>query len=101
MNRVRFALIGSVVLAVILLLLLAVASANTELFESQYPMLLWLTVGLAVGLLLLVLELVRWLVVRYRRGLFGTRLMARYFALQPILARHPLRAWLTTGRIDS
>jgi len=49
----RFALIGSVVLAVILLLLLAVASANTELFESQYPMLLWLTVGLAVGLLLL------------------------------------------------
>lgn len=31
----------------------------------------------------------------------GTRLMARYFALQPILARHPLRAWLTTGRVDS
>ncbi len=76
----RFALIGSVVLAVILLLLLAVASANTELFESQYPMLLWLTVGLAVGLLLLVLELLRRLVVRYRRGLFGTRLMARMAA---------------------
>jgi hypothetical protein len=31
----------------------------------------------------------------------GTRLMARYLALQPIFARHPLRAWLTTGRIDS
>lgn len=31
----RFALIGSVVLAVILLLLLAVASANTQLFESE------------------------------------------------------------------
>jgi hypothetical protein len=31
----------------------------------------------------------------------GTRLMARYFALQPVFARHPLRAWLTTGRIDS
>ncbi|MFO1301642.1 MAG: ATP-binding protein [Burkholderiaceae bacterium] len=73
----RFALIGSVVLAVILLLLLAVASANTQLFESQYPMLLWLTVGLAVGLFLLVLELLRRLVLRYRRGLFGTRLMAR------------------------
>src|SRR5690606_3138080 len=73
----RFALIGSVVMAVILLLLLAVASANTELFESQYPMLLWLTVGLAVGLFLLVLELLRRLVLRYRRGLFGTRLMAR------------------------
>lgn len=73
----RFALIGSVVLAVILLLLLAVASANTQLFESQYPMLLWLTVGLAVGLFLLVLELLRRLVLRYRRGLFGTRLMVR------------------------
>ena len=73
----RFALIGSVVMAVILLLLLAVASANTELFESQYPMLLWLTVGLAVRLFLLVLELLRRLVLRYRRGLFGTRLMAR------------------------
>ncbi|MCO5106105.1 MAG: ATP-binding protein [Burkholderiaceae bacterium] len=73
----RFALIGSVVLAVILLLLLAVASANTQLFESQYPMLLWLTVGLAVALFLLVLELLRRLVVRYRRGLFGTRLMVR------------------------
>ena len=64
----RVALIGSVVLAVILLLLLAVASANTELFESQYPMLLWLTVGLAVALFVLVLELLRRLVLRYRRG---------------------------------
>jgi len=84
----RFALIGSVVLAVILLLLLAVASANTQLFESQYPMLLWLTVGLAVGLFVLVLELLRRLVLRYRRGLFGTRLMARMalsFTLMTVL----------------
>jgi nitrogen fixation/metabolism regulation signal transduction histidine kinase len=84
----RFALIGSVVLAVILLLLLAVASANTELFESQYPMLLWLTVGMAAGLFLLVLELLRRLVLRYRRGLFGTRLMARMalsFTLMTVL----------------
>jgi len=73
----RFALVGSVVLAVILLLMLALASANTELFERQYPMLLWLTVGLELALLVLVLELLRRLVVRYRRGLFGTRLMAR------------------------
>ena len=28
----------------------------------------------------------------------GTRTMARYFALQPLFARHPLRAMLTTGR---
>ncbi|MGD9942884.1 MAG: ATP-binding protein [Burkholderiaceae bacterium] len=73
----RFALIGSVALAVILLLLLALASANTQLFESQYPKLLWLTVIVATGLFVLVLELLRRLVTRYRRGLFGTRLMAR------------------------
>jgi hypothetical protein len=28
----------------------------------------------------------------------GTRTMARYFAMQPTFARHPLRALLTTGR---
>jgi hypothetical protein len=28
----------------------------------------------------------------------GTRTMARYFALQPVFAHHPLRAMLTTGR---
>ena len=73
----RFALVGSVALAVILLLLLAGASANTQLLESRYPMLLWLTVAMAVTLFLLVLELLRRLLMRYRRGLFGTRLMAR------------------------
>jgi hypothetical protein len=31
----------------------------------------------------------------------GTRTMARYFALQPIFARHPLRGWLTGARISS
>jgi hypothetical protein len=28
----------------------------------------------------------------------GARTMARYFAMQPMFGRHPLRAWLTTGR---
>ena len=73
----RFALIGSVGLAVVLLVLLAGVTANTQLFESHYPTLLWMTVGVAAGLFVLVLELLRRLVQRYRRGLFGTRLMAR------------------------
>ncbi len=30
----------------------------------------------------------------------GTRLMTRYFALQPVYARHPLRRMLTTGVLD-
>lgn len=29
----------------------------------------------------------------------GTRIMVRYLALQPIYRGHPLRGWLTTGRI--
>ncbi|MCM5571321.1 ATP-binding protein [Burkholderiaceae bacterium FT117] len=73
----RFALIGAVALALVLLVLLAGATANTRMFERYYAGLLWLTVGVAAGLFLLVLELVRRLVLRYRRRLFGTRLMAR------------------------
>jgi len=73
----RFALIGAVALALVLLVLLAGATANTRMFERYYAVLLWLTVGVAAGLFLLVLELVRRLVLRYRRRLFGSRLMAR------------------------
>lgn len=73
----RFALIASVAFAVVLLVLLAGASANTGLFEQHYPALLGLTLAVAAALLLLVGELLRRLVKRYRRGLFGTRLMAR------------------------
>jgi len=79
-RTLRFALIGSVALAVVLLVLLASVTANSRLFESHYRTLLWLTVGVAAGLFLLVLELLRRLVQRYRRGLFGTRLMARMAA---------------------
>jgi len=73
----RFALIASVSFAVVLLVLLAGASANTSLFERHYPALLITTAVVALALLLLVAELVRRLILRYRRGLFGTRLMAR------------------------
>ena len=73
----RFALIASVAFAVVLLVLLAVATANTSLFEQHYPALLVATAAVALALLLLVAELIRRLVRRYRRGLFGTRLMAR------------------------
>ena len=31
----------------------------------------------------------------------GTRTMARYLAMQPLFTRHPLREWLTTGRVTS
>ena len=76
-RALRVALIVSVALGAILLVLLATASGNTRLFERHYPTLLWVTIGLAGVILALVLELLRRLVLRYRRGLFGTRLMAR------------------------
>ncbi|MEZ5657882.1 MAG: ATP-binding protein [Burkholderiaceae bacterium] len=73
----RVALIGACAFALVLLALLATATANTQYFQQAYGVLFWLTVAAAVGLLALVLELLRRLVQRYRRGLFGTRLMAR------------------------
>lgn len=76
----RLALIGSLVLAMALLVLLTGVTANSKYFERHYELLLWLTVAVAAALFLLVLELLRRLVQRYRRGLFGTRLMARMAA---------------------
>jgi nitrogen fixation/metabolism regulation signal transduction histidine kinase len=87
-RALRVALIVSVALAAILLALLATASGNTQLFERHYPALLWITLGVAATLLVLVLELLRRLAVRWRRGLFGTRLMARMagsFVLMSVL----------------
>jgi nitrogen fixation/metabolism regulation signal transduction histidine kinase len=73
----RFALISAVACAVVLLVLLAAASASTGLLERYYPSLLATTVAVAIALLGLVAELMRRLVNRYRRRLFGSRLMAR------------------------
>ncbi len=84
----RVALIGAVGVAMILLALLATATSNTEYFQQAYTLLFWLTVAVAIGLGLLVLELLRRLVQRYRQGLFGTQLMARMavsFSLMTLL----------------
>ena len=76
-RALRAALIGSVALAAVLLSLLAVASGNNALLQRHYGMLLWLNVAIAILLAVLAVEMARRLLVRYRRGLFGTRLMAR------------------------
>ncbi len=87
-RALRVSLIVSVALSAILLALLATASGNTEFFERHYPTLLWVTTGVAALLFVLVLELLRRLAMRWRRGLFGTRLMARMagsFVLMSVL----------------
>jgi PAS domain S-box-containing protein len=87
-RALRYALIVGVAVAGVVLGLLATASGNTQLFERHYPVLLWVNVGIAALLLVLVLELGRRLVRRYRAGIFGTRLMARLaasFALMTVI----------------
>ena len=87
-RALRVALVVSVAIAVILLGLLVTASGNTRLFEDRYPVVLGLAGLVALMLLALVLELLRRLLTRYRRGLFGTRLMARMagsFVLMTVL----------------
>ena len=75
-------------MALVLLLLLATATSNTQYFQRAYQWLFWITVAVTVGLFGLIIELLRRLVQRYRRGLFGTRLMARMaisFSLMTLL----------------
>jgi nitrogen fixation/metabolism regulation signal transduction histidine kinase len=73
----RVTLIASVSLAVVLLLMLVSSASNSGLFQHYYSAMIWVTTAVAVGLFLLVLDLLRRLVVRYRQGAFGTRLMSR------------------------
>ncbi|KAF1044887.1 MAG: Signal transduction histidine-protein kinase AtoS [Herbaspirillum frisingense] len=61
----------------ILLFLLASASENSALFEQHYPWLLFLNGLAAISLLGLVLLLLTRLYKRYRRGKFGSKLLAR------------------------
>ncbi|WP_034301140.1 ATP-binding protein [Herbaspirillum sp. RV1423] len=72
----------------ILLFLLASASENSALFDQHYPWLLGMNALAAVALLCLVVLLLTRLYKRYRRGKFGSKLLARLvllFALIGIL----------------
>lgn len=76
-RALRAILYASVSAAVALVLLLVFASSNTSIFEQHYTWLLYATTALAAILFVLVLEFTRRLVVRYRAGIFGTRLTVR------------------------
>jgi nitrogen fixation/metabolism regulation signal transduction histidine kinase len=70
-------LIATAAAGVVLLSLLTFASANTDLFAHQYPLLLAANIAVAVTLLTLVGLQLRKLYRDYRRGVFGSRLKAR------------------------
>ncbi|MBU0600976.1 MAG: HAMP domain-containing protein [Gammaproteobacteria bacterium] len=85
----RLFIVASTALSGVLLLLLSLASENTTLFASSYPLLLSLNIGVAVGLLGLVAWLVSQLLRDHRAAVFGSRLKLRLFAAFAALAVAP------------
>ncbi|MGH8777544.1 ATP-binding protein [Paraburkholderia sp.] len=80
--RVLVSTVG--VTALLLLVLLAAASANTEFFDRYYGWLYAANIVVALIFMLIVAVLVSIIVLRLRRGKFGTRLLAKlafFFAL--------------------
>jgi nitrogen fixation/metabolism regulation signal transduction histidine kinase len=65
------------VTAVLLLVMLALASANTEFFDRYYSWLYTANVAVAVTFMLIVAGLLLIIVSRVRQGKFGTRLLAK------------------------
>ncbi|SPB17575.1 sensor kinase [Caballeronia novacaledonica] len=63
--------------AVLLLVMLALASANTEFFDRYYGWLYAANVAVAVVFMLIVVALFIIIVSRVRQGRFGTRLLAK------------------------
>ena len=77
----RYILVVGGAIVAILLFLLASASDNSASFDKHYPWLLGLNVLVTIALLGLVLLLLLRLYSRYKRGLFGSRLMAKLVLL--------------------
>ncbi|KKB64625.1 histidine kinase [Robbsia andropogonis] len=74
--------------ATLLLVLLALASANTEFFDRYYSWLYTANVAVAFVFLVVTVALVCLIAVRLRQGKFGTRLLAKiaiFFALVGVL----------------
>ena len=85
----RYLLVVGGAVVSILLFLLASASDNSNSFERNYPWLLILNAVVAAALLTLVVLLLVRLYKRYRRGKFGSRLMARLVLLFAVIGILP------------
>lgn len=87
-RTVRYLILVAAAVVSILLFLLASASENTWLFDEYYPWIVGANISVALTLFSLVCFLLWRLYGRYRRGLFGSRLMSKLvlvFALIGIL----------------
>jgi len=88
-RALRYALVVGGAIVAILLFLLASASDNSASFDQHYPWLLGLNVLVTVALLALVTLLLVRLYARYKRGMFGSRLMARLVLLFAVIGILP------------
>lgn len=82
-------IIATTAISGVLLLLLSLASENTQLFARNYPLLLGLNITVAIGLIGLVGWLVTQLLREHRAAVFGSRLKLRLFAAFAALAVAP------------
>jgi nitrogen fixation/metabolism regulation signal transduction histidine kinase len=85
---IRLLLATVAITALLLLVLLALASANTEFFDRYYSWLYAANVAIALVFLLIVGGMVWIIAARLRQGRFGTRLLAKlaiFFALVGVL----------------
>jgi nitrogen fixation/metabolism regulation signal transduction histidine kinase len=65
------------IFALLLLALLSIASSNTEFFDKYFIWLYAANVITGIGLILVILTLVIVIAIRWRKGRFGTRLVAK------------------------
>ena len=72
---IAMGLIGA--FALLLLLLLSIASSNTEFFDNYFIWLYAANVVIGACLILVILTLVTVIAIRWRKGRFGTRLIAK------------------------
>jgi nitrogen fixation/metabolism regulation signal transduction histidine kinase len=85
----RYLLVVGAAIVCILLFLLASASENSAFFDRHYPWLLGLNALIAVALLGLVVLLLARLYKRYKRGRFGSKLMARLVLMFAVIGILP------------
>jgi nitrogen fixation/metabolism regulation signal transduction histidine kinase len=77
-------LIGSALIG-----LLAAAADNTEFFAGNLPLLLWTTIAVAAGLVVLIVYQAFLLIRRIRAGVFGAKLTARLFLIIGLMSLAP------------
>lgn len=92
-RQARWALVTALVfmagLTMVLLFLLTLATRNSELYERHFAWLVGVNVGVASLLLLVILWLVVRLTARWRRGKFGSRLLAKLAAIFTVVGFLP------------